>query len=412
MSSISALLGTPPESIQDRLRNLSAGQRTTHWLTSNLKLVPSSAAGRFFFTVVLKHCNSLRWLFFGIDLEEAKNELIHIGWHQIDQRNYADVHLFRKAAKAFLKYAPHHPLPEMKGYYVEKLKQSFARYAFKNLIDNSLFPIFHIRLLSENLEVGLPYNVIYNSIKDFEKSGGHVHCLWPRDRRENDEGFVLRKTDDIAPVCHAGLVRSKIIKEAIEQKLEIKTRDTHGVLTGYCGIQPTQNETDFQVYFEEAFLKKRSKRFGYKIPLEKLSEHFNRNYWGKTNPNGRVIFITFGSAFISVMNQLKKHHPKLNQVHVLIIPDGDWISHFKGNKYSKESFLDLSKTDERVAEALISHEPFLLNNPTFERDDYFVHSLGNARKDYSNPDAFYDFMAPYVYRYACYYYSNFFNLEQ
>ena len=411
MSSISAPSRTYPESVQDRLRNLTKGTRGTHWLTSNLNLVPSSQVGRFFFTCVVKHVNCLRWLFFGIDLNEAKYNLIRIGWQQIDQRNFDDVHLYRKASKAFDQYAPHHHLPEMKGYYLERLSRSFAKYVFKNLIDTAPFPLFHFKNLSENPEVGLSYNVIFNTIRDFEKRGGHVHALWARTKRENDEGFVLRKTDDIAPVCHAGLVRSKIIKEAIEQKLGIKTRDTHGVLTGYCGIEPTQNEGDFQLYFEEAFLEKRSKRFGYKVPLEKLSEHFNTQYWGKVNPNGRVIFITFGNAFAYVIDQVKKYHPHLDQVYILIIPDGDWISHYKGKKYSKESFLDLNKTDDRVAQALITNEPVLLNNPSFERDDYFVNSVGHARRDYSNPDAFYDFMQPHVYRHACYYYSNYFNLE-
>lgn len=411
MSSTSVRLANPPESVHDRLRNLARADRSTHWLTSDLSLTPSSIAGRFFFTVMIKHSCGLRRLFFGIDLEDAKRELIRIGWQEIDLRNYSDVHLYRKAVKAFKKLAPRHALPKVRGYYLERLRHCFARYVFTNLIGPAALPIYRINLLSQNPEVGLPYHVIYNAIRDFEKRGGHVQTLWSRDKREHDEGFILRKTDDIAPVCHAGLVRSKIIKEAIEQKLEIKTRDTHGVLTGYGAIQPTQQESDFEEYFEEAFLKKRSKRFGYNILPAQLDAYFNKHYWGKINPNGRVIFIAFSNAFTVVLDKLKKHHPNLDQVHVLIIPDGDWISHFKGQKPSQEAFYDSSKTDEEVASILVSLEPYLLNNPAFDRDDYFIRAIGKARLDLKNPHVFFDFMQPYIYRFACYYYSNFFNLE-
>lgn len=416
MSSISALprtaYETVPESIQDRLRHLASGNRSTHWLTSNLILEPSSATGRFFFSFVIKRANCLRKLFFGIDLEEAKRALIHIARNEIDQRNYSDIKLYRRAIAVFAQYAPNHPIPDIRGYYLDRIHMNFRRNNFVNAIDGFPLALTHIKLLSDNKMVGLPYQVIYKLVKDFEKLGGHVHAIESMGMRQNNIGFVFKKTDDIATVCHAGHVRSKIIKEVIEQKLGINTRETHGILTGYNSILGAQPEGDFQEYFEEAFLKNRTKRFGYGISKDELIAHFSTHYWAKVNPNGRTLFVTFGNAFAPVIEQLMKHHSDLSRFYVIIIPDGDWISHYKPSTYSKEVFADLSKSDERAAQAIISHEYIFLNNPAFERDDHFTREVAKARKQHSNPDAFDDFIMPHVYRYALWYYSNYFNVEQ
>jgi hypothetical protein len=192
----------------------------------------------------------------------------------------------------------------------------------------------------------------------FEKLGGKVVLLPARTKRIHLEKSIgIRKEDELIPICHAGMVRSQIMRMvflAIKQKLGIKNnlnvRLAHGIKKGYDreGIN-FQYDYLAAEQFEKAFSTPRPFRYGGDFARQtknpNMIKFFQDNYYFHVPINNyRKIFTCFADTGITVINKLlenikKNSHAEFSNdtianqpmqgIIVLMIPDGDWISNYR-----------------------------------------------------------------------------------
>ncbi len=87
----------------ERLRDLP--NKRAGWITADLEVKPSSWISRAFWTLIAKHFDRLRELFYGVNLQKSQNFLFQLE-SQISERSYEIYDLFAQAVAKYDQIAP------------------------------------------------------------------------------------------------------------------------------------------------------------------------------------------------------------------------------------------------------------------------------------------------------------------
>lgn len=162
-------------------------------------------------------------------------------------------------------------------------------------------------------------------------------------------------SDEIYPICAQGCVRSQILRLVlleVKRKLGCEAGEegiglAHGAWGGYDSetkipkLSSQGHPEHLREPFEVAFGEMRPLRYGEEAFIGGFSPRllFDVHYWRNTGQRRtRKIYITFGEAALAAFKRLAALHQgmsdkPLQNVHVICIPDPDWISHLSTSEW-------------------------------------------------------------------------------
>lgn len=294
-----------------------------------------------------------------IDTEIIKDHLKRISevFNKTLPYQISNFKLLNEAILTYNRLVPNHMVNYSYASQINKL----IHYAFDDVqFEDSLKPASRVTLEEFlSLQDYLGFSITYQTAEIFQSLGGEIVIIPPLGFGKWKRPIQILARDHLYPVCHQGLVRSKIAHFAatcLKQKVfgqpsgYEKILPPHGIEGGYDG-SITKNESLFSAEYEAAFGIPNVNRFGYgmakklfaenthpeiykeKTIPSKLKTHFNQRYFAHSNTLPfRKIFLSFAETGFRIMerfieiNQNKGPQP-LHGIKIVIIPEGDWISY-------------------------------------------------------------------------------------
>jgi hypothetical protein len=341
------------------LENLANANKQTHWVLANCQVVPKTFLTRlFFYTIAYLFPCTKSWM--GINLKQSRQRLKKIGKEEINKKHLAQLLLFNRAVYQFISIAPRHPLPQLRTQILKDLIATAIKKPVNTMPQDRLYdpkPCCQqeidefLEAISENHLSDLAIEWI----GEFEKSGGRVVIL-PRISFTETWNYCLGiKDQDLFPICHAGLVRSQILR-LIAQNLfsdkQLKVHLAHGMTGGYDPSTRSSMytrpfyESEFRSLFAHAFGIIRDYRFGQAEEVKALQgikiyqdmrKFFAENYYTHHPSQNKKVYLAFWDTGLSAIYNLwlVNVQDKLNVgqcpsalhgVTVVLIPEKDWIS--------------------------------------------------------------------------------------
>lgn len=359
---------TQASSTFDLLTKFVQSSKKTHWLTRNLTIQQKTFFHNRVFHFLLHNFPIIK-RYMEIDLEASREQLLRIRRNFVNAKDPNTVLLYNLAVANFNTFYPQKPLyPALPEKLSFLMRDCLRPVVYSENSDLKVSESCSEQSLKDYLcALALPYcyDSFIKSIRNFEKCGGKVILLPILPHNQRHEPCIrVHPLDEIAPVCHAGAIRSatmRVIASGIKRKLGLlegknRVRPQHGVENGHCSYDFRSIEGIGSAEFIEAFGIHRSDRFGSEL-LEKyqkdptsfknakgenykyFNELFNDKYYGHSSSSPSKIYITMCETGFTVLpyllyQNLEGYDPDkeivpsqiFKNVTVVFFSDYDWIS--------------------------------------------------------------------------------------
>lgn len=349
------------------LEQLAKSSKYTHWLSPNLTVIEKAPFQGYLLDWMIEAIPLLRNAF--IDLEKSREQLLRIRRKHVFPQDSRLVILYNRAVAKFNRYYPEKPIhpvcsTELGRLMRDCLRPKVTHFANDLLLQNEpcsdealtaylkrQFPLEYLQnepRLSEVLkDIECKEEQRKSTFRTFEQLGGKAVLLTKLPHNERYEASIGISDQEIATVCHAGLVRSSTLRLIlVGVKRLLGYPETNNRVRAQMGIENLSGHEDDEqmaLEFSAAFDTVRLDHWAQepchdawpeirsryqRRELKKSLNHTCFSHHAESSPP--KLFIALSEIGFTLLERLIEENPQpasLKGVSVVMLPDGDWISH-------------------------------------------------------------------------------------